>query len=65
MLRGEDLRGRHQRGLVAVFDGHEHGLQGDDGLAGADVALQQAAHGLGWRMSATISPRARFCAAVG
>ena len=47
VLRGEDLGGRHQRDLVAVFDGDERGLHGDDGLAGADVALQQAAHGLG------------------
>ena len=47
MLRGENLGGRHERGLVAVFHGHEHGLQGDDGLARADIALQQAAHGAG------------------
>ncbi len=47
MLRGEDLGGRHERGLVAVLHGDEHGLQRDDGLAGADVALQQAAHGAG------------------
>ena len=47
MLRGEDLGGRHQRGLVAVLDGDERGLHGDDGLAGADVALEEAAHGLG------------------
>ena len=45
VLRGEDFGGRHQRGLIAVFDGHQHGLQRDDGLAGAYVALQQAAHG--------------------
>ena len=47
MLGGEDLGGRHERGLVAVFHGDEHGLEGDDGFAGADVALQQAAHGTG------------------
>ena len=47
MLRGKDLGGRHQRGLVAVFDGDEHGLQGDDGFARAHIALQQAAHGTG------------------
>ena len=47
MLRGQDLSGRHERGLVAVFHGDEHGLQGDDGFAGAHVALQQAAHGTG------------------
>ena len=33
MLRGQNLGGRHQRRLVAVFHGHQHGLQGDDGLA--------------------------------
>ena len=65
VLRGKDFRRRHQRGLIAVLDGDEHGLQRDDGLAGADVALQQAAHGLGLRMSATISPRAVFWALVG
>ena len=47
MLRGEDLRGRHQRHLRAVLDRDQRGLHGDDGLAGANVALQQAAHGLG------------------
>ena len=47
VLRGEDFGGRHQRGLGAVFDGDQRGLHGDDGFAGADVALQQAAHGLG------------------
>ena len=47
MLRGEDFRGRHERDLRAVLDGDERGLHGDDGLAGADVALQEAAHGLG------------------
>ena len=47
VLRGEDFGGRHQGDLVAVFDGDERGLHGDDGFAGADVALQQAAHGLG------------------
>ena len=47
MLRGEDFGGRHQRGLGAVLDGDQRGLHGDDGFAGADIALQQAAHGLG------------------
>ena len=47
MLGGEDLGWRHEGGLVAVFDGDECGLEGDDGFAGAYVALQQAAHGLG------------------
>ena len=39
MLRGEDLGGRHQRGLVAVFHGHEHGLKRDNRLSRADIAL--------------------------
>ena len=47
MLRGEDLCGGHQCGLIAVFDGDERSLHGYDCLAGADVALQQAAHRLG------------------
>ncbi len=47
MLGGEDLGGRHEGDLEAVFDGDEGGLHGDDGLARADVALEQAAHGLG------------------
>ena len=44
VLGSQDLRGRHQGGLVAVLDGHQHGLQGDDGLARAHIALQQPAH---------------------
>ena len=47
MLGGEDFRGRHESGLVPVFYGYERGLHGDDGLAGADIALEEAAHGLG------------------
>ncbi len=47
MLRGENLRGRHQGSLVAVFHGHEHGLKRDNRLARAHIALQQAAHGTG------------------
>ncbi len=45
VLGGEDLGGGHHGDLEAVFDGDEGGLEGDDGLAGADVALQEAAHG--------------------
>ena len=44
MLLGEDFGGRHQRDLVAVFDGLQGGQRGDDGLAAADIALQQALH---------------------
>jgi hypothetical protein len=47
MLRGQNLRGRHQGCLVAVFHGHQHGLQRDDGLAGAYIPLEQTAHGAG------------------
>ena len=46
VLRGEDLGGCHERGLAAVLHGDDGGLHGDDRLAGADIALQQAAHGL-------------------
>ncbi len=46
VLRGEDFGGGHESYLVAVFDGDECGLEGDDGLAGAYVALEEAAHGL-------------------
>ncbi len=46
VLGGEDLGGRHERDLEAVFDGDERGLDGYDGLARADVALEKAAHGL-------------------
>ncbi len=49
MLLGERLGGRHQRGLVAVLDGPQHGVQRDDGLAGADLAHQQPLHRLGRR----------------
>ena len=47
MLGGQDFGGRHEGGLVAVLHGDEHGLQRDDGLAGADIALEEAAHGVG------------------
>ena len=33
MLLGEDLRGRHERGLVAGFDAQEHRAQRDERLA--------------------------------
>ena len=46
MLTREDFGRRHQRGLRAGFDGAEHGEEGDERLAGADVALQQAQHAL-------------------
>ena len=44
VLLGENLGRGHQRRLVAVLDGDDHGLDGDDRLAAADVALEQAVH---------------------
>ena len=47
MLHGENFGGRHERGLRAVFNGDDGGLEGDNGLAAADVALEEAVHGRG------------------
>src|SRR4029077_13964174 len=47
MLHRENFRGRHERGLAAVFDGDDGGLERDDGLAAADVALEETIHGGG------------------
>jgi hypothetical protein len=44
MLLGENLRRRHERGLRARFDAEEHRGKGDECLARADVAVQQAIH---------------------
>jgi hypothetical protein len=44
MLLGEDFGRRHQRRLVAGLDRVQHGQRRDDGLAAADIALQQALH---------------------
>ena len=44
VLHGENFGGRHERGLAAVFDGDDGGLERDDRFAAADVALQQAVH---------------------
>ena len=44
VLPGEDFGRGHQRRLLAVGDGQQHGVHGDDRLAAADVALQQAVH---------------------
>ena len=46
VLGGEDLGGGEQRGLPAGVDDLGHGAQRDDGLAGADLALQQPVHRL-------------------
>jgi hypothetical protein len=42
VLAGEDFGGRHQRRLRAALGHRRHRHQRDDGLAGADIALQQA-----------------------
>ena len=46
MLAGEDLGRRHEGGLPAGFDHRRRGDQRHHGLAGADIALQQAQHAL-------------------
>ena len=46
VLVGEDLGRRHERHLQAVLHGDNRREQGNDGLAGADVALQQPVHRL-------------------
>ena len=44
VLLGEHLGRRHQRALVAALHGDEHRADRHEGLARADVALQQAVH---------------------
>ena len=44
VLAGEQLGGRHQRGLRAGFDRRRHGEQRHHRLAAADIALQQTQH---------------------
>ncbi len=46
MLLREDLRGDHERPLVAVLDRDQQGEQRDDRLPRADVPLEQAIHGV-------------------
>lgn len=45
MLLGEDLGGGHEGGLPSGGDDLGGGEGGDDGFSGADVALEEAAHG--------------------
>ena len=45
MLCRKDLGRGEQRGLSPGVDGGEHGAQRDDGLARADLALQEPVHG--------------------
>ena len=44
VLLGQHLGGGEQRGLTAAVDHLQHRAQGDDGLAGAHLALEQAVH---------------------
>ncbi len=44
MLPRQNLRRRHQRGLLADFGDGRRGQQRHHGLAGADIALQQPQH---------------------
>ena len=44
VLLGEHLGRRHQRALPARLDGAQQRRERDDGLAGADVALEQPLH---------------------
>ena len=46
VLLGEDLRRRHDGGLPTVLRCSDGGEGGDNGLAGSDIALQQAHHRL-------------------
>ncbi len=64
MLAGEDLGRRHHRGLAAGLDRREHGEQGDQGLARADIALQQAVHPAASHVGGDLA-EARICAPVG
>ena len=47
MLEGEDRGGRQYRDLLVVGDRFESGAHGDFRLAVADIAAEQAVHGLG------------------
>jgi hypothetical protein len=45
VLLGEDLGRGHERRLLIGGDSHEHGVERDDGLAGAHIALDEAVGG--------------------
>ena len=47
VLVSQKLGGGHEGSLTAVLVGEEGAGRGDDGLAGTDIALEQAAHGGG------------------
>ena len=66
VLAGEHLGGRHQRGLGAGLHRAQHGQQRHQGLAGADIALQQPQHApRSAPRSASISASAFTCERVG
>jgi hypothetical protein len=44
VLLGEGLGRRHQRRLIAGFERPQHRVEGDGGLARADLAHQQPLH---------------------
>ena len=46
MLLRQNLGRRHQRDLVAVFDGDDRRLEADNCLARSHVPLQQTPHGI-------------------
>ena len=56
VLLGEHLGRRQQRGLAAGVDDPQHRPQRDEGLAGADLALEQPVHRVGARRG---RPRSR------
>ena len=49
VLLGQDRRRHHEHRLAAVLDDRQHRPRRDQGLAGADVALQQPVHRLAAR----------------
>ena len=44
MLLGQNLRRRHERGLIASLHGEQHRRNGDHGFSRTHVALQQTIH---------------------
>ena len=44
MLLGQDLRRRHERGLIPGLHAEQHRRDGDERFARADVALEQSVH---------------------
>ena len=47
MLPSQHFRGGHEHALLAVAKGEVQGRQGQHGLTGAHVPLDNAVHGLG------------------